>query len=109
MRSRRFLHCRHGADVQRRDVCSLARKTPSWMDEPFTKWDQKQVAELYNNSAWAVAKSFRGQATGKHGTTTDIGGRATNGAVTGHWRRHVGHGCSRIQFHGEVFIRPAHP
>jgi hypothetical protein len=61
-----------------------AKKNENWMDEPFTKWDQKQVAELFNKSAWAVAKSFRGQASGMHGTATDMGaGAATNGAVTG--------------------------
>ena|SRR5271157_947208 len=58
------------------------RKDTGWMDEPFTKWDQKQVAELYNNSAWAVTKVFRGQVVGQHGTATDIGGRASSG-ITG--------------------------
>jgi hypothetical protein len=33
-------------------------KTESWIDEPYTKWDQKEAAELFNNSAWAQAKSF---------------------------------------------------
>ena len=59
-------------------------KNANWMDEPFTKWDQKQVNEVFNKSAWAVSKSFRGQVTGEHGTVTDRGGgQATNGAVTG--------------------------
>ena len=60
------------------------KKNENWMDKPYTQWDQKQVAELFNKSSWAVSKSFRGQATGMHGTASDMGGGpATNGAVTG--------------------------
>ena len=76
-------------------ICSLAmifsigilyaqKENENWMDKPYTKWDQQQVAELYNKSAWAQAKSFRGQGAnisrtgaarlGEHGTVTDMGG-----------------------------------
>jgi hypothetical protein len=37
------------------------KKHENWMDEPFTKWNQKQVSELFNKSAWAQTKAFRGQ------------------------------------------------
>jgi hypothetical protein len=71
------------------------KENENWMDEPYTKWDQKQVAELYNKSAWAVAKSFRGQAAnisssgaarlGQHGTVTNMGagGNTTGSYGTG--------------------------
>ncbi|HEV2233333.1 MAG TPA: hypothetical protein VGV68_08010 [Terriglobia bacterium] len=60
-------------------------KKSSWMDEAFTQWDQKQVNLVFNNSAWAQTKEFRGQASGEHGTVTDRGSTAsaTNGGVTG--------------------------
>jgi len=64
------------------------KKTESWIDEPYTKWDQKEAAELFNNSAWAQAKSFRGQPAsvsrtgaarrGEHGTVTDMGMGSSN-------------------------------
>jgi hypothetical protein len=57
------------------------KKHENWMDEPFTKWDPKQVAELFNKSAWAVAKSFRGQVNGAHGTVADVGSQTSTGAV----------------------------
>jgi len=83
MRIRRFLVA--GAVIISGTVILCASKKRSdWMDEPFSKWDQKQVAELFSKSAWAQTKSFRGQATGQHGTVADPGGgSATNGAVTG--------------------------
>lgn len=83
MRTRRFLIA--GTIIILSAAIELAgKKTANWIDEPFVKWDAKQVSELYNKSAWAQAKSFRGQVTGQHGTITDIGGgQATNGAVTG--------------------------
>ncbi len=37
------------------------KKNENWMDKPYTKWDQKEVAELFNKSAWAQTKAFRGQ------------------------------------------------
>jgi hypothetical protein len=37
------------------------KKHENWIDEPYTKWDQKQVSELFNKSAWAQTKEFRGQ------------------------------------------------
>jgi len=43
-------------------VLYAGKKHENWMDEPYTKWDQKQVAELFNKSAWVQTKSFRGQA-----------------------------------------------
>jgi hypothetical protein len=53
------------------------------MGEPYTKWDQKQVSEMFNNSAWAVTKEFRGQVAGQHGTVTDMGSGPASGAITG--------------------------
>jgi len=60
------------------------RKNENWMEKPYTKWDQKQVSEMFNKSAWAQTKDFRGLAAGMHGTTSNMGAAAaTNGAVTG--------------------------
>jgi len=71
------------------------KKNENWMDEPYTKWDQKEVSELFNKSAWAAAKSFRGQAAnisragaarlGQHGTVTNMGagGNTTGSFGTG--------------------------
>lgn len=66
-------------------VLNARNKKSGWMDEPFTKWDQKQVNLVFNNSAWAQTKEYRGQASGMHGTVADRGSTtsATNGAVTG--------------------------
>ena len=80
------------------------KKNESWMDEPYTKWDQKQVTELFNKSAWAQAKGFRGQATGMHGTTTDVGGSAaTNGAVTGTGGGTLGVDVTEFNFTARLF------
>jgi len=38
------------------------KKNENWMNRPYTQWDQKEVAELFNKSAWAQTKSSRGQA-----------------------------------------------
>jgi hypothetical protein len=83
MRSHRFLiAC--AAVVLAAGTVYARKKNENWMDEPFAKWDQKQVNEVFNKSGWAVSKSFRGQVTGEHGTITDRGGgQATNGAVNG--------------------------
>lgn len=64
------------------------KKTESWIDEPYAKWDQKEATELFNNSAWAQAKSFRGQPAsvsrtgaargGGHGAVTDTGMGSSN-------------------------------
>ena len=71
------------------------KKEENWMDKPYTQWDQKEVAELFNQSAWAQTKSFRGQAAnisrsgaaraGQHGTVTDMGagGNTTGSLGTG--------------------------
>lgn len=66
-------------------ILSARNKKSGWMDEAFTKWDQKQVNMVFNNSAWAQTKEYRGQAAGMHGTVADRGSTtsATNGAVTG--------------------------
>ena len=83
MRSRRFLIA-GTAMILVAGMVYARKKDTGWMDEPFTKWDQKQVNEVFNKSAWAVSKTFRGQATGMHGTATNMGATsATNGAVTG--------------------------
>ena len=83
MRSHRFLiAC--AAVVLVAGMVYARKKNANWMDEAFTKWDQKQVNLVFNNSAWAQTKEFRGQVTGQHGTITDRGGgQATNGAVNG--------------------------
>jgi len=57
------------------------KKNENWMDKPFSKWDQKQVAEMYNKSAWAQTKGFRGQVTGAHGTKADMGSQTSTGAI----------------------------
>jgi hypothetical protein len=57
------------------------KKHENWMDEPFTTWNPKQVSELFNKSAWAQVKTFRGQVTGVHGTKTDVGGQTSSGAI----------------------------
>jgi len=54
-----------------------------WVGKPYTKWDEKQAAGLFNNSAWAQVKDFRGQVQGMHGTVSDAGGPGTSGAITG--------------------------
>lgn len=61
-----------------------SKKRSDWIEKPYTNWNRKQVAEVFNNSPWAETKSFRGQVTGMHGTASDIGaGPANNGSVTG--------------------------
>lgn len=83
MRSRRFLIA-GAAMILSIGMLYAGKKHENWIDEPYTKWDQKQVQEIFNNSAWAVTKDFRGQTTGQHGTVTDMGATAaSNGAVTG--------------------------
>jgi len=83
MRSRRFLIA-GTAMILVAGMVYAQKKDKGRMDEPFTKWDQKQVNNVFNNSAWAQTKEFRGQATGMHGTASNMGaGAATNGAVTG--------------------------
>jgi hypothetical protein len=60
MRSRRFLIV-GTAMIIGLGMLYAGKKHENWMDEPYTKWDQKQVAELFNKSAWAQTKEFRGQ------------------------------------------------
>jgi len=91
------------------------KKNESWMDEPYTKWDQQEVSELFDHSAWAQAKSFRGQAAnvnrnggarlGQHGTVTDMGsggnttasfGTGGGGANTSSGRRGGSAGTSSL-------------
>ena len=89
MRSRGFLIA-GTAIILSIGMLYAGQKNENWMDKPFTQWDQKEVSELFNKSAWAVAKSFRGQAAnigrtggaraGQHGTVTDAG---TGGGTTG--------------------------
>jgi len=60
------------------------KKHDNWLDEQFTQWSAQQVSTIFNKSPWAQTKSFRGQVTGMHGTTSDTGaGPASNGAVAG--------------------------
>jgi hypothetical protein len=65
-------------------MLGASEKHEKWMDEPFRKWDQKQVAELLNNSAWAQTKAFRGQAAagGSRGGGRS-GGRGQNAGTMG--------------------------
>ena len=89
MRNRGFLICSI-AVIFSIGMLYAQNTNENWMDEPYTKWDQKQVAELYNKSAWAQTKSFRGQPAnisrtgaarlGEHGTETNMGaGGNSNG------------------------------
>ncbi len=82
MRSRRFLIA-GAAMILSIGMLYAGKKHEDWMDEPFTKWDQKEVGELFNKSAWAVARDFRGQVQGMHGTVTDMGATRASGAVSG--------------------------
>jgi hypothetical protein len=89
MRNRGLLICGM-AMIFSKGMLYAQKENENWMDEPYTKWDQKQAADLYNKSAWAQTKSFRGQAAdisragaaraGQHGTVTDMG---TGGNTTG--------------------------
>jgi hypothetical protein len=89
MRSRGFLICGM-AMIFSIGMQNADKKNENWMDKPYTQWDEKQVAELFNKSAWAQAKSFRGQVAsisrtgaahaGQHGTVVDAG---TGGGTTG--------------------------
>lgn len=82
MRSHRFLiAC--AAVVLVAGMVYARKKNANWLDEPFTKWNQKQASELFNNSAWAVTKSFRGQVMGQHGSATDMGSGSASRGVTG--------------------------
>src|SRR5208337_2173914 len=67
MRSRLFLIA-GTAMILSIGMLYAGKKSENWMDKPFTKWDQKQVAELFNKSAWAQTKDFRGQVQGEHGS-----------------------------------------
>jgi hypothetical protein len=95
MRSRGFLIART-AIILSIGMLYASEKNENWMDKPYTQWDQKEVAELFNKSAWAQAKSFRGQAAnisrtgaahlGQHGTVVDAGtggGNTTGNIGTG--------------------------
>jgi len=95
MRSRGFLIART-AIILSIGMLYAGEKNENWMDKPYTQWDQKEVAELFNKSAWAQAKSFRGQAAnisrtgaahlGQHGTAVDAGtggGNTTGNLGTG--------------------------
>jgi len=95
MRSRGFLIART-AIILSIGMLYASEKNENWMDKPYTQWDQKEVAELFNKSAWAQAKSFRGQAAsisrtgaahlGQHGTAVDAGtggGNTTGNIGTG--------------------------
>jgi len=95
MRSRGFLIART-AIILSIGILYASEKNENWMDKPYTQWDQKEVAELFNKSAWAQAKSFRGQAAnisrtgaahlGQHGTVVDAGtggGNTTGNIGTG--------------------------
>jgi hypothetical protein len=82
MRSRGFVICGM-AMIFSIGMLNAGQKNENWLDKPYTQWDQKEVSELFNKSAWAQTKSFRGQAAnisrtgaaraGQHGTVTDMG------------------------------------
>jgi len=78
------------------------KKHENWMDKPFTKWDQKEVAELFNKSAWAQTKDFRGQVTGAHGTVTDRGGQTSSG-ITGTGGGTAGTDVTEFNFTARLF------
>jgi hypothetical protein len=80
MRSHRFLIAGMAMIISL-GMLYAGKKHENWMDEPYTKWDQKQVAELFNKSAWAQAKTFRGQVNGPHGTKGDVGSQTSTGAI----------------------------
>jgi len=81
MRSRLFLIA-GTAMILSIGMLYAGKKSENWMDKPFTKWDQKQVAELFNKSAWAQTKDFRGQVQGEHGSFNP-NTTATQGATLG--------------------------
>jgi hypothetical protein len=62
------------------------KKHTTWLDEPFTKWNRRQVDKLFNNSPWARSEAYRGQTTGEHGSynpsVTGTSGNATLGVDT---------------------------
>lgn len=60
-----------------------SKKHEKWMDEPYGKWDQDQVSELLNKSAWAQTKALRGQAAARGSRGGGRGGRG--GQNTGGW------------------------
>ena len=95
MRSRGLLICGM-AMIFSIGMLNADKKNENWMDKPYTQWDQKEVADLFNKSAWAQAKSFRGQVAnisrtgaargGQHGTVVDAGtggGNTTGSLGTG--------------------------
>ena len=59
MRSRGFLIART-AIILSIGMLYASEKNENWMDKPYTQWDQKEVAELFNKSAWAQAKIVPG-------------------------------------------------
>ena len=94
MRSRGFLVGGMAMILSAGMLCAQ-KITENWIDKPYTQWDQEQVSELFNRSAWAQAKSFRGQGAnvsragaarlGQHGTVTNMGagGNTTSSFGTG--------------------------
>lgn len=82
MRSRRFLIA-GAAVILSIGLVNADRKNDNWMDKPYTQWDQKEVAEVFNNSAWAQTKSFRGQVANVSRTGGGRGGQRGTAADTG--------------------------
>jgi len=81
MRSRLFLIA-GTAMILSIGMLYAGKKNESWMDKPYTKWDQKQASELFNKSAWAVTKEFRGQVGNVDWNTGKISG-AEHGSGAG--------------------------
>jgi len=82
MRSRRFLIA-STVVILSAAIVFAGKKNANWLDEPFTKWDPKQAAEVFNKSAWAVTKSFRGQvaSVNSHGAASGAQHGGDAGAI----------------------------
>jgi hypothetical protein len=80
MRSRLFLIA-GTATILSIGMLYAGKKHENWMDEPFTKWNPKEVSELFNKSAWAQTKSFRGQVGNVDWSTGKISGAEHGGGA----------------------------
>jgi len=104
MRSRRFLIA-GAAMIMSIGMLNAGKKheNESWMEEPYTKWNQKEVVEVFNKSAWAQTKDFRGQVTGQHGTATDMGSGSASGGITGTGGGTLGTDVTQFSFTVRLF------
>ncbi len=62
-----------------------AKNKEKWLDEAFTKWNAQQVRTILDKSPWSQAKGYRGQSSGQHGSSRNMGaaGGQENSAVMG--------------------------